>query len=117
ASEAIPISLILALDSFSLFDLVLRPFDHEVSTWIANMAIQSLRGHYKMAEENVPAPTRTDEQLVPVKARLPIGKSNLLMDLQKMQKNPIFRISVDILQNTNFFSAFTASADVPSIYI
>nr|GEU58154.1 hypothetical protein [Tanacetum cinerariifolium] len=41
---------------------------------------------YKMAEENVPAPTKTDEQLVPVKARLHIGKSNLLMDLQKMQK-------------------------------
>ncbi|GJR22546.1 hypothetical protein Tco_0971073 [Tanacetum coccineum] len=51
----------------------------------------------KMAEENVLAPTRTDAQLVPVKARLPIGKSNLLMDLQKMQKNPIFRILVDIL--------------------
>nr|GEV55126.1 hypothetical protein [Tanacetum cinerariifolium] len=49
-----------------------------------------------MAEENVPAPTRTDEQLVLVKARLPIGKSNLLMDLQKLQKNHIFRISVDI---------------------
>ncbi|GJU83797.1 hypothetical protein Tco_1286162 [Tanacetum coccineum] len=65
-----------------------------------------------MAEENVPAPTRSDAQLVPVKALLPIGKSNLLMDLQKMQKNPIFRISVDILQNTNFFSAFTASSDM-----
>nr|GFC10819.1 hypothetical protein [Tanacetum cinerariifolium] len=51
-----------------------------------------------MAEENVPAPIRSDDQLVPVKAHLPIGKSNLLM-------NPIFRISVDILQNTNFFSA------------
>ncbi|GJV92029.1 hypothetical protein Tco_1539842 [Tanacetum coccineum] len=49
--------------------------------------------HYKMAEENVLAPTRTDEQLVPVKARLPIGKGNLLMDLQKKQKNPIFLIS------------------------
>ncbi|GJS14360.1 putative reverse transcriptase domain-containing protein [Tanacetum coccineum] len=71
----------------------------------------------KMAEENVHAPTRTDEQLVPVKQRLPIRKSNLLMDLQKMQKNPIFRISVDILKNTNFFRAFTTSADVPSIYI
>ncbi|GJY08224.1 hypothetical protein Tco_0375278 [Tanacetum coccineum] len=34
-----------------------------------------------------------------------------------MQKNPIFRLLVDILQNTNFFNAFTASADVPSIYI
>ncbi|GKB84674.1 hypothetical protein Tco_0956946, partial [Tanacetum coccineum] len=71
----------------------------------------------KMAEENVPAPTRTNEQLVPVKQCLPIGKINLLMDLLKMQKNPIFHISVDILQNTNFFRAFTTSADVPSIYV
>ncbi|GJT79351.1 hypothetical protein Tco_1053693 [Tanacetum coccineum] len=70
----------------------------------------------KMAEENVPTPTRTGDQLVPVKAHLPIAKSNLLMDLQKMQKNPIFCILVDILQNTNFFRAFTTSADVPSIY-
>ncbi|GKD58097.1 hypothetical protein Tco_1295606, partial [Tanacetum coccineum] len=53
---------------------------------------------YKMAEGNIPAPTRTDEQLVPVKQRLPIGKSNLLMDLQKMQKKPIFQISGKLLQ-------------------
>ncbi|GJX62576.1 hypothetical protein Tco_0295476 [Tanacetum coccineum] len=36
-----------------------------------------------MAEENVPAPTIIDDQLVPVMARLPIWKSNILMDLQK----------------------------------
>ncbi|GJV12957.1 hypothetical protein Tco_1354498 [Tanacetum coccineum] len=71
----------------------------------------------KMAEENIPPPTRSDDQLVPVKACLPYGKRNLLLDLQKLQKNPIFRISVDILQNTNFFRAFTASTNVPSIYI
>nr|GEU88169.1 copia protein [Tanacetum cinerariifolium] len=71
----------------------------------------------KMAEENLPDPTRSDEQLVPAKARLPYGKSNLLLDLQKLQKNPIFRISVDILQNTNFFRAFSVSANVPSIYL
>nr|GEV20852.1 integrase, catalytic region, zinc finger, CCHC-type, peptidase aspartic, catalytic [Tanacetum cinerariifolium] len=71
----------------------------------------------KMVEEDVPTPTRTDGQLVPVKARLPIRQSNLLMDLQKMQKNPIFCISLDIIQNTNFFKAFIASADVPSIYV
>ncbi|GJS83304.1 copia protein [Tanacetum coccineum] len=70
-----------------------------------------------MAEKNIPAPTRSDDQLVPVKARLPYGKNNLLLDLQKLQKNPIFRISVDILQNTNFFRAFTTSANVSSIYI
>ncbi|GJY02066.1 hypothetical protein Tco_0360218 [Tanacetum coccineum] len=66
---------------------------------------------YKMAEENLPAPTRSDEQLVPAKARLPYEKSNFLLELQKLQKNPIFRISVDILQNTNFFRAFSASAN------
>ncbi|GJT46838.1 hypothetical protein Tco_0955553 [Tanacetum coccineum] len=71
----------------------------------------------KMVEGNVPAPTRTDNQLVPVKAFLPIRKSNLLMDIQRKQKNPIFLISLDILRNTNFFGAFTTSADVPSIYI
>ncbi|GKC26526.1 hypothetical protein Tco_1033820 [Tanacetum coccineum] len=45
-----------------------------------------------MVEENVPAPTRSDDQLVPVNARLPYGKSNLLLDLQKLQKNHIFHI-------------------------
>ncbi|GJY68498.1 hypothetical protein Tco_0471480 [Tanacetum coccineum] len=70
-----------------------------------------------MSEENLPAPTRSDEQLVPVKARLPYGESNLLLDLQELQKNPIFCISVDILQNINFFKQFAASTNVPSIYI
>ncbi|GKD50769.1 hypothetical protein Tco_1279745, partial [Tanacetum coccineum] len=44
-----------------------------------------------MAEQNVPTqpPTRTDEHI----------------------------ISVDILSNTNFFQAFTASANVPAIYL
>ncbi|GKC32214.1 hypothetical protein Tco_1039508 [Tanacetum coccineum] len=59
----------------------------------------------KMADENVPAPapTRSDEQILPFNAWLPVGKGNLLLDLQKSQKNPIFRISwftlnVDILR-------------------
>ncbi|GKE83713.1 hypothetical protein Tco_1557455, partial [Tanacetum coccineum] len=38
-------------------------------------------------------------------------------DLQKRQKNLIFQIAVDILQNINFFRAFTASASVLAIYI
>nr|GEW07323.1 hypothetical protein [Tanacetum cinerariifolium] len=52
--------------------------------------------HYKMVEENVlaPAPTRSDEQILPFNAWLPVGKGNLLLDLYKLQKNPIFRISV-----------------------
>ncbi|GKE68125.1 hypothetical protein Tco_1526197, partial [Tanacetum coccineum] len=72
-----------------------------------------------MAEQNVPAqaPTRTDEQIVPRSQWLQIGKSNLLFDAQKIQKNPIFQISVDILRNTNFFRAFSSSASVPAVYI
>ncbi|GKE12300.1 hypothetical protein Tco_1415851, partial [Tanacetum coccineum] len=72
-----------------------------------------------MAEQNVPTqpPTRTDEQIVPRSQWLTIGKSNLLFNAQKNQKNPIFQISMDILSNTNFFRAFTASASVPAIYL
>ncbi|GJU82140.1 hypothetical protein Tco_1284505 [Tanacetum coccineum] len=72
-----------------------------------------------MADENVPAPapTRSDDQILPFAAWVPIRKSNYVLDLQKKQKNPIFHISVDILQNTNFFRAFTTSASVPAIYI
>ncbi|GJT58125.1 hypothetical protein Tco_0993179 [Tanacetum coccineum] len=68
--------------------------------------------HDKMAEENVPAPTRTDEQLVPIKARLPIGKSNLLMNLQKMQKNPVFHISSCIYSFQLDELWFTLDADL-----
>ncbi|GJZ58742.1 retrovirus-related pol polyprotein from transposon TNT 1-94 [Tanacetum coccineum] len=55
-----------------------------------------------MAEQNVPTqpPTRTDEQIVPRSQWLIIRKSNLLFNAQKIQKNPIFQISVDILSNT-----------------
>ncbi|GKC39935.1 hypothetical protein Tco_1052319 [Tanacetum coccineum] len=73
----------------------------------------------KMADENVPAPapTRSDDQILPFAAWVPIKKSNYVLDLQKKQKNPIFHIFVDILQNTNFFRAFTASTSVPAINI
>ncbi|GJR78526.1 hypothetical protein Tco_0149311 [Tanacetum coccineum] len=72
-----------------------------------------------MVDENVPAlaPTRSDEQILPFAAWVPIGKSNCFLDLQKKQKNPIFQIYVDILQNINFFRAFTTSSSVPTIYI
>ncbi|GKE49073.1 hypothetical protein Tco_1480331 [Tanacetum coccineum] len=57
-----------------------------------------------MADENVPAPapTRSNDQMLPFAVWVPIGKSNYVMDLQKKQMNPIFQIAVDILQNTNF---------------
>ncbi|GJW03167.1 hypothetical protein Tco_1562023 [Tanacetum coccineum] len=40
-------------------------------------------------------PLRTDEHIVPRSQWLQIGKSNLLFDAQKIQKNPIFQISYD----------------------
>ncbi|GJT98603.1 hypothetical protein Tco_1094121 [Tanacetum coccineum] len=72
-----------------------------------------------MADANVlaPAPTRSDDQILPFAAWVPIRKSNFVLDLQKKQKNPIFHISMDILQNTNVFRAFTASASVLAIYL
>ncbi|GJV08829.1 retrovirus-related pol polyprotein from transposon TNT 1-94 [Tanacetum coccineum] len=53
---------------------------------------EDVRRENTMAEQNVPAqaPTRTDEQIVPRSQWLQIGKSNLLFDAQKIQKNPIF---------------------------
>nr|GEY18782.1 retrovirus-related Pol polyprotein from transposon TNT 1-94 [Tanacetum cinerariifolium] len=51
----------------------------------------------KMANENVPAPTRSDDQILPFDAWVPIGKSNFVLDLHKKKENPIFQISVDIL--------------------
>ncbi|GJU66786.1 hypothetical protein Tco_1253045 [Tanacetum coccineum] len=57
------------------------------------------------------------EQIIPHSHWSIIGKSNLIFNAQKIQKNPIFQISVDILSNTNFFRAFTASASIPAIYV
>ncbi|GKC63513.1 hypothetical protein Tco_1096111 [Tanacetum coccineum] len=41
-----------------------------------------------MADENVPAlaPTRSNDQILPFVAWVPIGKSNYVLDLQKKQK-------------------------------
>ncbi|GKB08494.1 hypothetical protein Tco_0836806 [Tanacetum coccineum] len=93
-----------------------------LSNFVSLQCLSSLLNallQYTMAEQNVPTqpPTRTDEQIVPRSQWLTIGKSNLLFNAQKIQKNPIFQISVDILSNTNFFQAFTASANVPAIYL
>ncbi|GKG36275.1 hypothetical protein Tco_0443953, partial [Tanacetum coccineum] len=61
--------------------------------------------------------TRSDEQIMPRNKWVPVGKSNCFLDVERTQDNPIFKIAVDILNNTNFFKAFTASSTIPSIYI
>ncbi|GJX36774.1 retrovirus-related pol polyprotein from transposon TNT 1-94 [Tanacetum coccineum] len=85
---------------------------------------------YTMADMNIPAndvpteqalaiapPTRTDDQILPIGRWVPIGKSNYVLDVLKSQRNPIFKMAVAILKNTNFFRAFTASSTIPAIYI
>ncbi|GKA75971.1 hypothetical protein Tco_0782349, partial [Tanacetum coccineum] len=62
-------------------------------------------------------PIRTDEQIMPRIRWVPIGKSNCYLNEEKSQPSPIFKIAVDILKQTNFFRAFTASSTIPAIYI
>nr|GEU88276.1 monodehydroascorbate reductase [Tanacetum cinerariifolium] len=78
-----------------------------------------------MADVNAPSgqapamapPVRTDDQIFPRIRWVSNGKSNCYLDLEKSQGNPIYKIAVDLLKNTNFFRAFTASSTIPSIYI
>ncbi|GJS92100.1 monodehydroascorbate reductase [Tanacetum coccineum] len=70
--------------------------------------------------EHAPAmapPVRTDEQIMPRIRWVPIGKSNCYLNEEKSQPSPIYKIAVDILKQTNFFRAFTASSTIPAIYI
>ncbi|GKD62712.1 hypothetical protein Tco_1300221, partial [Tanacetum coccineum] len=70
--------------------------------------------------EQAPAlapPTHTYEQILPHIRWVPIRKSNCYLDAEKSQSNTIYKITVDILKHTNFFSAFTASSTIPAIYI
>nr|GEV63643.1 integrase, catalytic region, zinc finger, CCHC-type, peptidase aspartic, catalytic [Tanacetum cinerariifolium] len=79
----------------------------------------------KMADVNAPSgqvpemaqPVRTDDQILPRIRWVPNGKSNCYLDLEKSQSNPIYKIAMDLLKNTNFFRAFTASSTIPSIYV
>ncbi|GJV79025.1 hypothetical protein Tco_1514895 [Tanacetum coccineum] len=62
-------------------------------------------------------PIRADEQIMPRICWVPIGKSNCYLNEEKSQPNLIFKIVVDILKQTNFFRAFTASSTISAIYI
>ncbi|GJY36853.1 hypothetical protein Tco_0422231 [Tanacetum coccineum] len=69
--------------------------------------------------EHAPAmapPVRTDEHILPRIRWVPIGKSNCYLNEEKSQPSPIFKIAVDILKQTNFFRAFTASSTIPATF-
>nr|GFD03410.1 hypothetical protein [Tanacetum cinerariifolium] len=58
-----------------------------------------------------------DDQILPHHNWGPVGKSNYVLDVLRSQRNPIFKVVVAILKNTNFFRAFTTSSTILSIYI
>nr|GEZ13461.1 monodehydroascorbate reductase [Tanacetum cinerariifolium] len=62
-------------------------------------------------------PVHTDDQILPRIRWVPIGKRNCYLDLDKLQSNPIYKITMDLLKHTNFFRAFTASSTIHLIYI
>ncbi|GJW08097.1 hypothetical protein Tco_1570520 [Tanacetum coccineum] len=99
----------------NISDRLLKLNGHISSAWNWRRSIQSMAN-----AEHAPAmasPVRTDEQIVPRNRWVPIGKSNCYLNEEKSQPNPIFKIAVDILKQTNFFRAFTASSTIPAIYI
>nr|GFA43887.1 hypothetical protein [Tanacetum cinerariifolium] len=75
-----------------------------------------------MANVNAPSdqtptmdpPVRTDDQILPHIRWIPIGKSNCYLDLEKSQSNPIYKITVDLLKNTNFFREKEGHSDCDS---
>ncbi|GKC07856.1 hypothetical protein Tco_0999466 [Tanacetum coccineum] len=70
-----------------------------------------------MKTPDVAPPIRTDDQILSLSKWVPIGKSNIILDVHKPQRNPIFPIVVALLTNTNSFRAFTTSSTIPAIYI
>nr|GEZ48812.1 monodehydroascorbate reductase [Tanacetum cinerariifolium] len=107
-------------------DLVSNKFVTQSLTTTLSIENESLiEGENKMADVNAPSgqtpamasPLRADDQISPHIRWVLIRKSNCYLDLEKSQSNPIYKIAVDLLKNTNFFRAFTASSTIPSIYI
>nr|GEY83887.1 monodehydroascorbate reductase [Tanacetum cinerariifolium] len=110
----------LSIEHGSLIEM-----ESNLEIYDTNQASQNREQSNKMANLNAPPgqtpamapPLRADEQILPHIRWVPIGKSNCYLDLEKSQSNPIYKIAMDLLKNTNFFRPFTASFTIPSIYI
>ncbi|GJQ99056.1 retrovirus-related pol polyprotein from transposon TNT 1-94 [Tanacetum coccineum] len=70
-----------------------------------------------MADINIPAndvpaeqapaiapPTRTDDQILPIRKWVPVGKSNYVLDVLKSQRNPIFKDTMRYDSTTRIYS-------------
>ncbi|GJQ96846.1 retrovirus-related pol polyprotein from transposon TNT 1-94 [Tanacetum coccineum] len=94
----------------------LRLVQHSLSIAIESCGYIDIMADAEHAPSMAP-PIRTDEQIMPRIRWVPIGKSNCYLNEEKSQPSLIFKIAVDILKQTNFFRAFTASSTIPAIYI
>ncbi|GKB83997.1 hypothetical protein Tco_0950892, partial [Tanacetum coccineum] len=102
--------------------LLLESYTHLVCEYALLMAATYVTESYTLADaEHAPVmspPVRKIEQnLSTLYDWVPIGKSNCYLNEEKSQPSPIYKIVVDILKQTNFFRAFTASSTIPAIYI
>nr|GEU29845.1 hypothetical protein [Tanacetum cinerariifolium] len=84
--------------------LSFEPAQH-VSITTQNIAVDN-----SLSAECVTSKEQVELKILPFDAWVSIGKINFVLDLYKRQKNLILHIFIHILQNTNFFKAFTASA-------
>ncbi|GJS19306.1 hypothetical protein Tco_0447938 [Tanacetum coccineum] len=62
-------------------------------------------------------PMRSKEELCPTNVRLPPNKSNVRIDLEEKQDEPLFDISLEILKNNIIYNALTHTTEVSLIYM
>ncbi|GJU57633.1 hypothetical protein Tco_1235399 [Tanacetum coccineum] len=103
----------LHLPSSLTYDTILYEEKQDI---MADLNIPTNDTPVKQAPAVAP-PTRTDDQILPLRKWVPIGKNNYVLDVHKPQGNPIFLIVVALLKNTNLFRAFTTSSTILAIYI
>ncbi|GJX76436.1 hypothetical protein Tco_0323247 [Tanacetum coccineum] len=115
------VELYFVRTDYQLADVFTKALPRERFKFILpRLGMKNIMADVNAPVEQAPAmapPTRTDEQILPRIRWVPIGKSNCYLDVEKSQSNPIYKIAVDILKQTNFFRAFTASSTIPAIYI
>ncbi|GKD86366.1 hypothetical protein Tco_1357520, partial [Tanacetum coccineum] len=91
-ARKLKLSLVFLVGGLTVLDSGLHGSLDSGLQCLPDNGLQYLPDSDNMANENVSAtaPTRSDDQILPFAAWVPIGKSNFVLDLQKKQKNPIF---------------------------
>ncbi|GJS98779.1 hypothetical protein Tco_0819949 [Tanacetum coccineum] len=62
-------------------------------------------------------PMRSEEELCPTNVRFPPNKSNVRIDPDETQNEPLYDTSLEILKNNTIYNALTLTTEVPVIYM